>query len=159
MYNLTASLTIMPATEMYSAANHTSAAISVASARAQMFGAAPPTEPATGPATSTRMTRRLGFRTVRLQTDRGVADAGHAEGSGNSSMVFVVNGVHVLARGSSLAPLDSFNGMSGASQGSATTVRFPIHCPVHAGSKAPPRTTLHHIAPPCTAVSYHHVGW
>jgi beta-mannosidase len=61
-------------------------------------------------ATATSMTRLIGFRTVRLQTDGGVAKAGGSSGSGNASMIVLVNGRKILARGSSLVPLDTFNG-------------------------------------------------
>jgi beta-galactosidase/beta-glucuronidase len=57
------------------------------------------------------VSRSLGFRTVRLQTDSGVAAAADGStGSGNSSMILLVNGVRVLVRGSSLVPLETFNG-------------------------------------------------
>lgn len=61
-----------------------------------------------------RMTRELGFRTSRLQTDSGLAKAGEQSGSGNSSMIVLVNGQRVLVRGSSLVPLDTFNGRTSA---------------------------------------------
>jgi len=58
---------------------------------------------------------KLGFRSVRLQTDSGVAELGESEGSGNSSMNLLVNGVRLLVRGSSFVPMDSFSGrLSGA---------------------------------------------
>ena len=50
------------------------------------------------------------FRTARLQTDSGAALEGERSGSGNSSMILLVNGERVLVRGSSLVPLDTFNG-------------------------------------------------
>jgi beta-mannosidase len=56
------------------------------------------------------MRRLVGFRTVRLQTDGGGAKQGESTGSGNSSMVLVVNGQPIFVRGSSLVPLDTFNG-------------------------------------------------
>ena len=56
------------------------------------------------------MHRKLGFRSSRLQTDRGAAKKGERSGSGNTSMALLVNGQRVLARGSSLVPLDSFAG-------------------------------------------------
>lgn len=60
-------------------------------------------------------TIKLGFRSVRLQTDSGVARVGESEGSGNSSMNLLVNGVRLLVRGSSFVPMDSFSGrLSGA---------------------------------------------
>jgi beta-mannosidase len=66
------------------------------------------------------MTRAIGFRTVRLQTDGGAASPGDSTGSGNTSMVLVVNGQRVLVRGSSLVPLDTFNGRTSA----AATLRM-----------------------------------
>ena len=60
------------------------------------------------------MSRKLGFRTSRLQTDSGMSKEGERVGSGNSSMILVVNGVRVLVRGSSLVPLDTFNGRTSA---------------------------------------------
>lgn len=56
------------------------------------------------------MHRKLGFRSSRLQTDRGVAKEGERSGSGNTSMALLVNGERILARGSSLVPLDTFTG-------------------------------------------------
>eukprot|EP01043_Picozoa_sp_COSAG02_P029013 COSAG02_NODE_1788_length_10924_cov_15.455150_11_plen_397_part_00 len=61
-----------------------------------------------------KMTRQIGFRTSWLQTDSGVAQVGESSGSGNTSMVLVVNGQRVLVRGSSLVPLDTFNGRTSA---------------------------------------------
>jgi len=55
-------------------------------------------------------TRALGFRSVRLQTDAGAAAPGDSAGSGNATMTLLVNGVPVLVRGSSLVPLETFNG-------------------------------------------------
>ena len=60
------------------------------------------------------MSRRLGFRTSRLQTDSGLAKPGEQSGSGNSSMILLVNGQRILVRGSSLVPLDTFNGRTSA---------------------------------------------
>jgi beta-mannosidase len=61
-----------------------------------------------------KMTRQIGFRTSWLQTDSGVAQVGESSGSGNTSMVLLVNGQRVLVRGSSLVPLDTFNGRTSA---------------------------------------------
>jgi beta-mannosidase len=62
------------------------------------------------------MTRALGFRTVRLQTDSGEAAAGDgSSGSGNTSMILLVNGRRVLVLGSSLVPMETFNGRITAS--------------------------------------------
>lgn len=55
--------------------------------------------------TASAMHRRVGFRTSRLQTDQGLAKEGQSNGSGNSSMVLLVNGERILCRGSSLVPL------------------------------------------------------
>eukprot|EP00040_Diaphanoeca_grandis_P044335 m.11989 g.11989 ORF g.11989 m.11989 type:complete len:1111 (+) comp9093_c0_seq1:65-3397(+) len=57
-----------------------------------------------------KMNRAVGFRTVRLQTDWGKAVPGGSSGSGNSSMVLIVNGVKIFVRGSSLVPFHSFPG-------------------------------------------------
>lgn len=60
------------------------------------------------------MVRQIGFRTSRLQTDSGLAKVGERSGSGNTSMILIVNGQRVLVRGSSLVPLDTFNGRTSA---------------------------------------------
>lgn len=66
--------------------------------------------PSSASAATSTARRSVGFRTVRLQTDFGQAAVGAASGSGNESMIVVVNDQRVLLRGSSLVPFDTFNG-------------------------------------------------
>ena len=59
-------------------------------------------------------TRRIGFREFQLTTRDPAADDADANGSGNHSLVWVVNGVPVFARGANVVPMEELEGRASA---------------------------------------------